>query len=62
LIVVAFKQAQLGSWTNAAVFQKLEQAAVAFVDSADRVGAIEFGICQQDQAATAAADWPLDFA
>jgi hypothetical protein len=55
LIVIAFEEAQLGSGPNAAGFEELEQAAVAFVDSADGVGGGGWGVGEQQKAAMAAA-------
>jgi hypothetical protein len=54
LIVVAFEETQLRAGSNAAGFEKLEQAAVALVDTADRIGRAGGSIGKKKQAAMAA--------
>src|SRR5580700_6843131 len=55
LVIIAFEETQLCSGTNAAGFEKLEQAAVALIDSADSVGGSGRGVGEQQQTAMAAA-------
>jgi hypothetical protein len=55
LIVVAFCESQLGAGADAAVFEEFEQSTVAFVDAADYLGRVEFGVCEEDESAAAAA-------
>src|SRR5580700_5264476 len=59
LIIVALEQAQLRSGTNAAGFEKLEQAAVALIDTAHGVSGAGFSVGEQEQAAMAAAGGTL---
>jgi len=61
LIVVAFEQAEFRAGTDAAVFEEFEEPAIAFVDSADGVGVIEFGVSEEDEAAAAAAGRAFKF-
>ena len=62
LVVVAFEQAQFCSGTDAAGFEELEQAPVALIDTADRVGGSGGGIGEQQKAAMAAAGGAFHFA
>src|SRR5450432_3939808 len=62
LIVIAFEETQLRTRADAAVFEEFEEAAVAFVDSADGVGEVEFCVGEQDEAAAAAAGGAFEFA
>jgi hypothetical protein len=62
LVVIAFEEAQLCSGTNAAGFEKFEEAAVALVDSADGVGGSGCGVGEEKQAAMAAAGGALHLA
>ena len=61
MIVITFEETQFRAGADAAVFEKFEETAVAFVDAADRVIVFEFGVGEQDQAATAAAGGAFEF-
>src|SRR5579863_9982898 len=62
LVVVALVEANLGPRADAAGFEKLEQAAVAFIDAAHGIGLPRRGVGQQNQAAAAATGRAFEFA
>src|SRR5450759_4089454 len=61
LVVVAMCDMNFGSRTDAALFKKLKQAAIAFIDPTHLKLLSRFGLSQQQQAATATAGGTLHF-
>src|ERR1700689_348732 len=62
LIVVTPGDQQPGAGTNAPLFEKLQQGAVAFVDAADHIVLPGFRVRQKQQSATATAGGTLHLA
>ncbi len=61
MVVISSGNMDLRARADAALFEKLQQAPVAFVNPADPVVVARLGMSQQQQAAPAPAGWALQF-